>query len=514
MAYDRTNGEDHLDVHQIQGDILVGLQKDFEWFVGFSIGDVPKFRLFLKQLAPRVTTTRKVLEREFTIAQQKKLGIKQIFNFAGLNIGFTAAGLSKLGIANLDQIKDASFRAGLAAQSSGLGDPISGEGAPSQWRLGKPNDNLHGLVLITGPTQASVDATLQEVRDLAGTSWTEIYAELGKTRPVQRGHEHFGYLDGVSQPGVRGQIDQAFPTHRFLTESQNPDDPGQGLPGSDLLWPGAFLFGYQSQQPGTLDDPGPISDGGLPWMKNGSFMVFRRLKQLVPEFGGFVDSASGNLDMDPDLLGARMVGRWKSGAPLVIAPMQDEPELGTEVLLRNKFEFSADAGGRRCPYAAHIRKAYPRDDITPAGAAKPTDFEKREASEANTQTHRIIRAGIPFGDEVGDDEEEQGKTLRDRGLMFVCYQAAIADQFEFITKFWVNNPAFPPASNGTAGQDPILGQGEGASRSRSFGGAVMNYPTGPHGNPITLPADFIVPTGGGYFFVPSISAIRDVLAAS
>lgn len=513
MAYDRKKGEDQLDVDQIQGDILIGLQKDFEWFVGFSIADMPAFRHFLKTLAPRLTTTRKVLEREFIIKQQKKVGTKQILNFSGINIGFTAAGLSALGVADLAKIKDPSFKTGLAAQSAGLGDPTGGDGAPANWRLGKPTDKLHGLVLITGPTQASVDATLKEVRELAGTSWTEIYAELGKTRPVQRGHEHFGFLDGVSQPGVRGQIDKAFPAHMFLTESQNPDDPGQGLPGSDLLWPGAFVFGYHTQQASTLDDPGPIADGGLPWMKNGSFMVFRRLKQLVPEFDGFTDQAADKLDMDPDLLRARMVGRWKSGAPIVTTPLQDEPDLGAEVLLRNKFEFSDDAGGRRCPYGAHIRKAYPRNDITPAGANKPTDFEKREASEANTQTHRILRAGIPFGDEVQDDETKQGKTLNERGLMFVCYQAAIADQFEFILKFWVNNPAFPPASNGAAGQDPILGQGEGSNRTRSFGGAVVNYPTGPHGAPLTLPADFIQPTGGGYFFMPSIEAVHAVLAA-
>jgi hypothetical protein len=101
----------------------------------------------------------------------------------------------------------------------------------------------------------------------------------------------------------------------------------------------------------------------------------------------------------------------------------------------------------------------------------------------------------------------------------------------------VNNPAFPPATQtivketsgqpmysrkvsgrspvrgGNAGHDPLLGQADGAARARAFGGAVMNYPTGPRGNPIDLPKDFIVPTGGGYFFVPSIDAIKTVLAA-
>ena len=96
--------------------------------------------------------------------------------------------------------------------------------------------------------------------------------------------------------------------------------------------------------------------------------------------------------------------------------------------------------------------------------------------------------------------------------MFLCYQTSIQGQFEFIQKNWVNNPAFPPASGGKAGFDPILGQAEGANRSRQFGGAHLNYPTGPVGDPITLPADFIVPTGGDYFFVPSIDTLAHVFA--
>ena len=513
MPYDRTNGEDTLALDQIQGDALVGLQKNFERFVAFSILDVGAFKSFLLGLAPLLTTAEKTLEREFTIALQKSAGIKEVFTFTGINIGFTFTGLNALGVPDTNNISDGPFKTGLASQSADLGDPTSGEGSPNQWVIGAPSQALHGLVIITGPTEMSVNAFFNDINALANGSWDPtLFDELGQTRP-ERGHEHFGFKDGVSQPGIRGEIGDFFPAHKFLTPNQNPENSGQGLPGADLIWPGEFVFGYQSQDPGDIDNPAAPSTGGLPWMNNGTFMVFRYLKQLVPEFNTFVSAAAGSLSMDPLLLGGRMVGRWKSGAPLVISPVQDEPDLGDDELQINNFEFSEDAGARRCPYAAHIRKAYPRDDITPAGQGKPTEFDQREASEADTQTHRIIRRGIPFGEEVQDAEQQRGSTLHQRGLMFICYQTSITDQFEFIIKNYVNNPGFPPASGGNAGHDPILGQAGGAARDRRFGGAVMNYPTGPRGNPIILPNDFILPIGGGYFFVPSIGAIRTVLAA-
>src|SRR5215216_5566731 len=126
MTYERNNGEDVLVLDQIQGDVLVGLQKDYERFVGFSILDVVGFKKFLMALVPLLTTAEKALEREFTIALQKSSGIKEIFNFTGINIAFTFDGLAALGVPNLNNIIDAPFKAGLAANSAALGDPIAG----------------------------------------------------------------------------------------------------------------------------------------------------------------------------------------------------------------------------------------------------------------------------------------------------------------------------------------------------------------------------------------------------
>ncbi len=451
-------------------------------------------------LVPRISTARKALEREHVVSAHKAAGHRHKLDLVGVNAGFSSAGLTKLKAPDLNTIADAAFKAGIAARSAGLNDPQTGPGSLATWKVGGPNTEADGIVIITGPTVASVDSVQKELTALAGNAWKILFAERGATRELDRGHEHFGFLDGVSQPGVRGQIDQTFPGMKFLQESKNPGDPGQGLPGSDLVWSGEFVFGYPGQDPSDIDKPGGVVAGGPAWMKNGSFMVFRRLNQLVPEFNGFVAKTAATFGMDEAILASRMVGRWKSGAPLIIAPLQDDPALGTDELRNNDFEFDSDPLGRRCPFAAHIRKSYPRNDVTPAGGDAPTEFEQREQSEANTQTHRILRRGIPFGPDVTDDEQQTGKTTIERGLLFVCYQTSIVDQFEFIIRNWVNNPNFAPLGN-APGFDPLLGQ-DPAHAPRPVEGLEVSYPTGPRGRTATLPSDFIVPTGGGYFFMP------------
>ncbi len=305
---------------------------------------------------------------------------------------------------------------------------------------------------------------------------------------AQRGHEHFGFLDGISQPGIRGLTRPSKPIYR----------PNEGLAGQDLLWPGEFVFGYPGQHPDDPVKPGQPPPMAAPWMKNGSFMVFRRLEQKVPEFRRFVAERAARLGIDRELLAARMVGRWKSGAPLELAPLRDDPALGADDNRNNDFAYGDDPFQRKCPYAAHIRKVYPRDDT---------------GNEAEAQRHRILRAGIPFGPEV---EPGETTTRHSRGLMFVCYQTSIERQFEYIQRRYANNPGFvggktrPGGGAVTPGYDPIIGQAPG-NGPREMDEPYPNYPAGNRRTALAIPSEFVTLTAAAYFFMPSITALRTVL---
>jgi Dyp-type peroxidase family len=243
-----------------------------------------------------------------------------------------------------------------------------------------------------------VDAEWITLSGVLGGAATVTYDRKGNVRPgAAAGHEHFGWQDGISQPGINGLTDP--------------------FPGQEMVDPGLFVLGY----PGGGADPLPV-----PWMKNGSYMVFRQLQQLVPEFEAFVLTAANAVGMDPVLLGARLVGRWKSGAPLALTPIQDDLAMAANPEQNNNFDFSDDQAQRRCPFGAHIRKTNPRLDI-PENGLTP---------------HRINRQGIPFGHEVSAAERAANSTQQERGLMFVCYQTIINNQFQFVQRAWANNPIF------------------------------------------------------------------------
>ena len=478
-----------LALDEIQGDVLEGLQKNIENFVFFKIINSVYFKTLIKQyVVSRVTSAEQVNNWGTIIRRRKGFVQARSDRFHGLNLGFSHNGLTQLIRAGLPKL-DPAFDRGADHQDTikALNDPPR-----STWLKEFVADRIDGVFLVTGPDRPSVTLHSNEVLRLLGASIKVVYSEIGNTRPgAERGHEHFGFLDGVSQPGIRGLTESSDPRYR----------PGQGLPGQDLLWPGEFVFGYSGQDPYD-----PVKKGSSPpmaasWLRNGSYMVFRRLEQKVPEFRKFVAEQAARLGMDRELLAARMVGRRRSGAPLELAPLRDNPALGADATRNNDFEFGDDPFQRRCPYAAHIRKAYPRDDT---------------ASAAEVERHRIIRAGIPFGPEVAPSETT---TRHSRGLMFVCYQTSIERQFEFIQKNYANNPDFVPGKKrpGAGGAvvpgfDPIIGQAPGNS-ARRMDEPFPNYPAGSRRTTLAIPEQFVKLTAAAYFFMPSITALRTVLTS-
>jgi Dyp-type peroxidase family len=235
-------------------------------------------------------------------------------------------------------------------------------------------------------------------------------------------------------------------------------------------------------------------------MVDGSFLVFRYLFQLVPEFDDFVWrnrlKGPGMSDQyGADLLGARLIGRWKSGAPIDIVPFVDDPELGADPQRNNNFSFAAERDFQKlCPFAAHVRKTLPRADLEELGIS----IEK----------NRIMRRGIQFGQEVTEEEKAAKKTSHGRGLLFNCYQSSITDGFRFIQTAWINNASFPFAQTtpNVPGLDPILGQGP----VRQLSGVDPDKPS----TELVLDAEWVIPRGGEYFFTPSIKALADTISAA
>lgn len=163
------------------------------------------------------------------------------------------------------------------------------------------------------------------------------------------------------------------------------------------------------------------------WALDGSFLAFRYLQQLVPEFNHFLTLNAPNVN-DPsvtntaDLLGARLTGRWKSGAPIQLTPLKDDPVLAADPARNNVFTFDLTSQ-EKCPYAAHVRKMNPRGDF--AGIGDPKTL---------LDPHRVIRRGIQYGPEVTEHERKSNRTEQDRGLLFVCYQSNLTQGFQFLQK--------------------------------------------------------------------------------
>lgn len=463
-----------LDLDNIQGDILSGLPKKTETFLFFQITNVGSFRNQLFKYAPRIKTVAQVLKDRKDIEDHKKKGDKTLMPMVGVNIAFSHKGLVKMGIDDSVLTGDANFLGGQKADAHSLGDKGTGIG-PNFVPDWKPAflQEIHGVILVSGESHKSVNKAIQEAKQAFGVltskaSIKEVISTSGDVRPdKEAGHEHFGFLDGISNPSVIGF-------------DKNPN------PGPKPIPAGVMVMGHEGDT---------VSNRS--WAVDGSFLVFRYLSQTVLEFDNFLrDHPVLMPGLTPaegsELLGARLVGRWKSGAPVDLSPFEDDPTLGVDPQKNNNFHFSAETNFQKiCPFAAHVRKTNPRADLE--GLTPPISI----------QNQSIMRRGIPFGPEVTGAERQAGKTANDRGLLFVCYQTSITNGFAFMQKNWANNPNFPfgEKTPEVPGLDPIIGQGD-----RKLSGTDPNNPA----TELSVP-EFVLPRGGEYFFSPSLKALKETL---
>jgi Dyp-type peroxidase family len=479
--------EPRLAIDQIQGNITPGFNKDYQAFLFLKIEGrkEDKFRHWLAELAPRVTSMEQVLAFKSLLTEEARRGQPPKVKTTWINIAFSHPALGKLGAIQDVDFKDEAFTKGLTKDRANriLGDP---ESNPEKWVVGGPNNEATDIILIVASDDrldlfnevARIGKSIYEPPGQSGVK--VIFTQYGANLPGRR--EHFGFRDGISQPGVRGQI--SGNSGSYLTPRY--EDESQGNSGLDLVWPGEFVFGanYPKQHPDNAREAGPPSldiTTAPAWAEDGSFLVFRRLKQNVGAFHTFLHDEAKKLGITPDLFGAKCVGRWASGAPILRAHQKDNVKWAEDDSKNNDFMFTEDRTGEVCPFAAHIRKVYPRGDV----------------KESEVQKHRLLRRGIPYGEPslssptapVPDTEDAN------RGLLFLAYQTSIENQFEFLQD-QANDP------KGTK-PDPIIGQHtEQRTRKRQFIVTLGKQKT------VTIEKDWVIPTGGGYFFTPSIKTLQ------
>jgi len=506
----RTSTEPRLALNEIQGNVLPGFRKDRQRFQFFKLVDSASARPWLQGLHGRISSASEVFRAHVAWKKAKRrLGREPVeIDFYFMNAALSAHALRQLtSNEEVESFTDDAFKVGLAPRSAFIRDTAKlGEpGHVSTWVVGGLTKPVDLLLISASDNNSLVEGHAQELRGEAeANGFTHVWTDVGDVhRAPAPGHEHFGFRDGISDPALRGR--RPKPPHEFVYPRTLP--PGRefaGLrrefasPSKRLVWPGNFLFGYPRQD---QDDPTKGNPADTPrgpgWSTNGSFLVFRRLRQDVKKLKTFADEAAASLraklsddTIDAEKLLALLVGRWPSGTPVIRSPHRDTM-LSEDA--RNYFGYDGplgpalpgdpqppgipDPNGVIVPLAAHIRKVNPRNEPTDLGSA------------FRTPSRLILRRGITYAESEDD-----------HGLLFVAYQSSIMNQFEFLMTNWIHNPNRPRSDGG---HDPILVQ--------SPGGEVVLRHQGRE-EVLRVPGGWVIPTGGEYFFAPPIAFFRERMA--
>lgn len=454
VAQQKKNKIPELELAQIQGIILSGYSRlNHSAYLFLNFGDTEKDRKWLSTIKDEIAYSTRVPDGKSQPA---------------VNIAFTASGLKALGLEDSELKKFApEFVKGMAhaSRSRILGDV--GTSAPSHWEFG--NGRIDLLLMIFAACVDQRDKLSNQYMAQAQSFGLTPAAcpQKGDRRSDQK--EHFGFKDGISQPAIEGLY-------------------GKPKRNQDVVKAGEFILGYKNEYDNFPPSPTIASDSGkgenLDSLRgftnlkdigrNGSYLVFRKLSQNVAAFREYFER---NFQGQADLMAAKCVGRWPNGDSLTLFP--DQP--GPNGQANNNFSyFETDREGYNCPIGSHVRRTNPRDSLGSGGSTAARMVNR----------HRILRRGVTYGPEWS--KEETNDNMKDRGLFFICLNADIERQFEFIQQTWVNNPKFAGLYNDS---DPILGNRQVRSRD-------MTIQRKPIRTRLANLPDFVTVKGGGYFFVP------------
>ena len=427
-------------MENLQANILKGHGREQVVLMFLSIDDIDLARTFFKHYD--VLTAAKQLEETERFHRTGKPGGLVQLAF------ISQAGLQKFGHANL--VNDQPFAEGMDRDTAVLDN-----GTTDSWQT-EFKTKADVLLLIAHDEFDKVVSRVSEIKATIGQAFTINVIQQGVAyrNLTGEGIEHFGYVDGRSQP-------------LFLTSQiQREGDLSNYDPSSPL---DQFLF------------PDPLFAEGF-----GSLFVFRKLEQNVAGFKEQEEKLGSALNLrgaDEERAGAMVVGRFEDGTPLTLG---DRAGGGP---VTNNFNYDADAAGSKCPFQGHIRKTNPRGS-SPGGL----EFDKGV---------QMARRGITYGSRLQHpvtkqfvDEPSEGV-----GLLFMSYQKSIAQQFRFMQTSWANNEGFPQANIGI---DPVIGTGSNADQTWFPTYADIN---GTHPSHFS---GFVTLKGGEYFYAPSPQGLKNL----
>jgi deferrochelatase/peroxidase EfeB len=372
-----------------------------------------------------------------------------------VTIGFTWDGLRALGVPETSLLSfPEEFRQGLAARADILG--LTGANHPNHWPGGLASRDLHAIVVLFARDVPERErCRLEHERYLKKCEGVRLLSslDLEATPPFDYAHEHFGYRDRLSQTVIEGM--GVEPT------------PGSG----PAIKAGEFFLGYPDEEGAgaRLPEPEILS-------RNGSYAAYLRMEEHVGAFRDFLRQNAETPEQQ-ELLAAKLMGRWRSGAPLVLSPGKDDPSLGADHQRNNDFKYAEqDPHGYACPLGAHIRRMNPRD------------------TAHNMNRRKMIRRGGTYGPALPEGMSDDGV---ERGIAAFVGCASLVRQFEFAMNVWANDPNFHELGNE---RDPIIGTQDGTFD--------LTIPKRPIRKKIKGLTAFTTTRGGAYFFLPGIRALK------